>query len=192
MIEDVISPDLDLKSLKLGTSSHPYKVEFGQNNELRFIFENILLVDSFANEAASHGFVKFKISQKADLPIGTQIENTASIFFDFNEAVITNTTLHTIGENFVEIVATEQPFIPNLKVSLAPNPVINEATIRLSGIFFKNAQLSLFNTVGILIKQEQFIGDELVLKKGDLPAGVYFFEVIVDNEKGFVGKLVVQ
>ena len=67
-----------------------------------FIFNNIQLPDSNVNEPASHGFVKFKINQRANNPLGTVIENKAGIYFDFNEAVITNSTHHVLGENFVE------------------------------------------------------------------------------------------
>ena len=192
VVEDVISPNLEMTSLRLGASSHPYSIEIFGSDTLKFTFNNILLPDSTANESASHGFLKFKISPKADLDKGTVIENQAAIFFDFNDAVLTNSTLHTIGENFVQTETTNEAFISNLKVSLAPNPVVNEAIIHISGIEFKNAQLSLFNTLGVLLREEAFNGNDFLLKKGDLPAGIYLFEIKVDGRKGFAGKMMVK
>jgi len=64
--------------------SHSYSLEIEGNNTLKFIFDSILLPDSTTNELGSHGFVKFKISQKTDLLLGSVIENSAAIFFDFN------------------------------------------------------------------------------------------------------------
>jgi hypothetical protein len=62
---------------------------------VRFVFENIMLPDSNVNEATSHGFVKFTIHPRSDVPLGTSIPNSAAIYFDFNEPVITNTSIHT-------------------------------------------------------------------------------------------------
>ncbi|MCP5498120.1 MAG: hypothetical protein H7A23_26485 [Leptospiraceae bacterium] len=192
VVEDVLSPYLEMTSLRLGASSHPYNLEIVGSDTLKFIFESILLVDSTANEPASHGFIKFRISQKPELPLGTVIENQAAISFDFNDPVLTNTTFHTIGENFVEVWVNQLPYIPGLEVSIAPNPVTIEAVIRITGIDFQEAEFRLFNAMGIEVKRDVFSGQELALKKGELPEGLYVFEVLVDGQIGGVGKLVVE
>ena len=56
-----------------------------------------MLPDSNINEVASNGFFKYTVRQLPDLPIGTTFENSASIYFDFNDPVKTNTTFHSIG-----------------------------------------------------------------------------------------------
>jgi len=89
---------LDLSSIRMGVSSHPYSWKINDTNILEITFENIMLPDSNTNEVASHGFVKFKLAQIDDNPLGIIIENTAGIYFDFNDPVITNTTMHTIEE----------------------------------------------------------------------------------------------
>lgn len=48
------------------------------------------------DEPNSHGFFRFRIKLKENLPKHTRIENTASIVFDFNEPVITNTVANTL------------------------------------------------------------------------------------------------
>jgi hypothetical protein len=57
----------------------------------------ILLVDSFTNEPLSHGFLRYHIAQKKDVPLGTKILNRAGIYFDFNPPVMTNYTEHEVG-----------------------------------------------------------------------------------------------
>ncbi|MEM1215784.1 MAG: hypothetical protein AAGJ82_08880, partial [Bacteroidota bacterium] len=97
-IEDPVSPHLRLGSIVPGVSSHPYRVGVEPNGALTFYFDNIMLPDSNVNQEASNGFVKFTLDQRVDNPIGTVIENSANIFFDFNEPILTNTVFHTIGE----------------------------------------------------------------------------------------------
>jgi hypothetical protein len=64
---------------------------------VKFNFPNINLPDSLSDEAGSKGFVRFKVKLKDNLPLGTTIENTAYIYFDFNAPIITNTTVNTIA-----------------------------------------------------------------------------------------------
>lgn len=42
------------------------------------------------------GFISYQVIQKADLPQGTEFENTAEIVFDLNDPITTPTVLHTI------------------------------------------------------------------------------------------------
>jgi uncharacterized repeat protein (TIGR01451 family) len=100
VIVDTLSNLLDYNGFEAGASSHPYKLKIFPNGIVHFVFDPIALPDSNINEVASHGFVQFRITQQPDLPDGTRIENTAAIYFDQNEAVITNTAFHTIGYPF--------------------------------------------------------------------------------------------
>ncbi|MDO1451232.1 gliding motility-associated C-terminal domain-containing protein [Rhodocytophaga aerolata] len=98
-IEDTLNEDLDIATLQIGASSHPctWKITGEGLPKIIWTFRDINLPDSTSNEAKSHGFVKFKISQKKENPIGTLIKNKADIYFDYNSAITTNETLHTIG-----------------------------------------------------------------------------------------------
>jgi len=97
VIRDTLSADLDILSVQSGAASHNYSFRLYGPRVLEWTFEYIMLPDSNVNEAASHGFTTFKVKQKANLPIGTVIENSASIYFDFNPPIFTNTTNHTIA-----------------------------------------------------------------------------------------------
>lgn len=96
MIADYFSDDLDWSQFEFISSSYPCATTIDSDGLLLAKFNGIMLPDSNINEPSSHGFLKFKIKQQADLPTSTVITNQAEIYFDFNEAVITNTTFHTI------------------------------------------------------------------------------------------------
>ena len=100
VIRDTISPFLDPATVRPGASSHPYTWSLMNNGSLKFTFENIMLPDSNINEAASHGFIKFKIQQQPENLPGTTIHNQAGIYFDYNAPVITNQTTHKIQDRF--------------------------------------------------------------------------------------------
>ena len=95
-IRDTIAQYFDIDSIQWGASSHPYRSEIFDKRTLRVTFDNINLVDSTRNEAASHGFVKFRIKQKKNLPLGTIINNKAAIYFDYNSPIITNTVQYIV------------------------------------------------------------------------------------------------
>jgi len=106
VLRDTLSEYLDPTTIRFGTSSHEYIPELLGNGILKFTFENILLPDSSTNLIESNGFIKFTIQQQEGNVPGTVIENSAGIYFDFNEPVITNTIFHTI-ENQINYIVEE-------------------------------------------------------------------------------------
>lgn len=95
-ILDTISTYLDINSLQVVGASHNYVTELLPDNMVKFRFDDIYLPDSTTNEPESHGYISYAINQNPDLPNNTKIKNTAAIYFDFNDPVITNTVLNTI------------------------------------------------------------------------------------------------
>lgn len=95
-IIDPLSTSLDLSTFEMLSSSHPYTYEISDGPTLVADFKHILLPDSTTNEPASHGFLKFRIKPLPSFDYGTTIPNTADIFFDFNEPVLTNEVITAI------------------------------------------------------------------------------------------------
>ncbi len=93
---DTLDSNLDESTIQLLTYSHDNYTQVLPGGIVKFNFPNINLPDSNANEPLSHGYVRYKIKMKDNLPIGTTIENTAHIYFDFNPAIVTNTTVNTL------------------------------------------------------------------------------------------------
>ncbi len=99
---------LDLMTFEIESSSHPFNLNYiPWDRTLEFKFENILLPDSNINEAASHGFVRYRIKPKASIAVHDSIVNYAAIYFDYNLPVLTNKAVtHIIyPSNHVEIFA---------------------------------------------------------------------------------------
>ncbi|MEO8587925.1 MAG: SprB repeat-containing protein, partial [Flavobacteriales bacterium] len=89
IVTDTLQAALDPASIQWGAASHGCTRSLVGQGVVKFIFPNILLPDSNVNEPASHGFASFRIRPRLPLMPATVIENTANIFFDFNDPVIT-------------------------------------------------------------------------------------------------------
>lgn len=96
VIKDTIGLALDLATFKTGSYSHPYTVDIDSHRVVTFTFADIMLPDSNVNLAASQGAISFSIEHDASLEPGDDIFNSAAIYFDFNEPVITNNSHHRI------------------------------------------------------------------------------------------------
>ncbi len=96
-IMDTLSASLDASTFELLAYSHQPQVQLIGNN-LRFNFPNINLPDSTNDEPNSHGYVQFSIKLKDSLPLGTTVNNTSFIYFDFNPPVQTNTVTDTLTD----------------------------------------------------------------------------------------------
>ncbi len=99
VLVDTLSSVWDLSTFRETGHSHTcrWKIEGLDNQTLKVWFDPILLPDSTTNRAASEGYFSYSVAPKQGLPLGTQLTNEADIYFDFNEPVRTNTTLHTLG-----------------------------------------------------------------------------------------------
>lgn len=190
VIRDTLTSLLNPVSVRPGPSSHPYTWTIDGTGVLTFRFDNILLVDSFKNEPASHGYVTFSIAQQPDLPLGTVIENKAEIYFDFNAAVVTNTYFHTLGKPFSTLVSGPAGGMAGLQI--LPNPFTDQAIFRLDGVAANTAvQLSLYDARGQLVREESFTGAEYLFRKNTLTPGFYFLRMEENGRLLASGKVVV-
>ncbi len=189
-IDDTLSQYLDPLSLVPGASSHPYTLEMSGNGIIRFNFHTIMLPDSNHNEPLSHGFVKYKIKRNPGLPIGTTIENTAYIFFDFNPAVVTNTTSNTIA---VPSSVTSLEINPN-EISAYPNPFTDAVQIILpASSREKNCEVLLTDATGrIVLTQNTNGAASITIDRRTLAGGIYFCSVRSEGQTTGNIKLIVN
>lgn len=192
VIRDTLSALFDLASLRPGASSHPYNLEI-EDNALKFIFNNILLPDSTTNEPASHGFVQFRINPRAELPLGTVVENNAAIYFDYNEPVVTNTCFHTVGQPLISVdVKTPEKF-SGLGIRIMPNPFGEEALLQIEDSTpDSDFRLVIFDAQGRLLRTEQFTGPEYLFRRQNLPSGFYFYQLMRADGKTASGRIIVR
>jgi uncharacterized repeat protein (TIGR01451 family) len=193
VIRDTLSDWLDPASIRSGTSSHPYAFNFSDEKAIQFVFSNIMLPDSNVNEPASHGFVRFSIRQRPDVPLGTAIRNRAGIYFDFNEPIITNTTLHTVQENFLTTVDVKDVAVrPGLELNVFPNPVSHSAQFRLSSGGIERGLLQVWNAQGQLVGTQPFSGDQTTWNASGMGQGLYFFQIVSGGQTLASGKMLVR
>lgn len=191
-IIDTLSTWLDPASIRFGASSHPYRYDLNGEGIVHFIFEDIILPDSNINEVASHGFAKFIIKPRLDVPLETRIENTAAIYFDFNDPVFTNTTFHRLGENFVT-VGLWQPEKPEASVVAVPNPFNEQTILEIKGLAKSTGlNLQVFDLQGRVVREMESENGLFLLKKGDWPSGIYLFKITQNGQLVGNGKLMAE
>jgi hypothetical protein len=107
-VEDIIEEDLDLTTFQMLNASHPFQLTFDEDRRVEWLFDNIMLPDSTSDEEGSHGYIHFRINTVPDVLIDYVIENTAAIYFDYNEPVITNTATTIFYECPEELAITTE------------------------------------------------------------------------------------
>jgi len=189
VVIDTLSQFLNPATVVSGVSSHDYTFDMYGAGILKWTFNNIMLPDSNVNEVGSHGFVKFTIKQDPNNLIGDEITNKVGIYFDYNEAVMTNTTLNTIYE--IDVVSTPSVYDEKYDVTVFPNPFFNAVNFNVSGLDAP-FQLTVYDMAGHVVKVLNSTAAELILNRDNLESGIYFY-TLTSNEKMVAnGKVVAQ
>jgi hypothetical protein len=168
---------LDMSSLVIKGATHALTPQI-DGRVVRFNFYNIMLADSFSNEPKSHGSVSYTIKLKPNLPLGTQIKNTAHIFFDNNSPIVTNTTLHTLFKpasiNSIQIAKY---------VKLYPNPTNSNVVLEKENAT-DVVEYQLYNHLGSMIIAGKMQGPATTINMANCAAGLYLVKVSVNGEVG--------
>ena len=187
VIQDTLSPFLDPGSIQPGASSHFYTYQLLAGNVLEFRFPNILLPDSTTNLAGSQGFVQFSVKQQLDNPNGTLIENEASIYFDLNEPIVTNTTQHRI-EEIVVLVDVDDLASDGGTISVYPNPSTERVQFRMAT--YTEGLIRLYTLNGQLVREYNFVGSEAELDLTGLVRGQYVFSLTEASGRQYSGMII--
>jgi hypothetical protein len=97
------------------------------NGILHFEFNGIWLPDSTTNEPESHGEFMYRIQENSNND-NAEITNTAHIFFDWNPAIVTNTT-YNINVWLEGVDELSQ------KIKVYPNPASNLLNVDVKEAF---------------------------------------------------------
>ncbi len=183
-VTDTLDSNIDAASFQLLAYSHQPMVQLKGNN-LRFNFPNINLPDSNTNEALSHGYVQYKVKLKDNLPIGTNINNTAFIYFDFNAPVVTNTTSNTVAL----ATSVANLGIRNADFGLNPNPATESVRISIDESMI-GSNLTITDITGreLLHSAVQIRNPQFDIR--NLSPGVYF--VTLENKTGRLTRKLVK
>lgn len=179
-ILDTLDVGLDIETFRFLGASHECYVSIN-GREVAFDLPEIYLPDSTANESASHGYIQFSIQFEEDLDDFTSVDNDASIYFDFNPPILTN----TVSSNVVEEIPTTTHNLMYDKISISPNPT--RGSITISNYTSNQVEnVSIYNMNGTLISHQK----DLTIDMKSYPNGVYLIQLIMDNGLTVIKKVV--
>lgn len=183
IIRDQLDESLDKNSFQPIASSHPMTSMVDIHDRIVFRFENIMLPDSNVNPSGSQGFVKYKITPKAGLNIGTPIFNSAHIYFDSNPPIITNTTLNTIDSSGVILsMKDEITFTESNNVIIFPNPFTDNITIFFKDIINQSYNINIIDINGKeVLKVNNITQNKVQFNLSTLSKGIYVITSIDSN-----------
>jgi uncharacterized repeat protein (TIGR01451 family) len=182
VVRDTISANLDLSTFQVINSKHVMATSVNTATRvITFSFNNINLVASSTNLQGSQGSFTYKIKENNALPYGTEIKNTAYIYFDFNPAIVTNTT---INKNITANVGLNT--IESSTISMYPNPASTVLHFGSNDIL----NVTIYDLTGKIVQtQSANIAQGVALNA--LTNGLY--QVVISTENGTsTQKLVVQ
>jgi len=181
VVKDMIDTlKFDVNSLVVTQGSHPFVTRITETNKVEFIFENINLP---FDDTTNDGYVAFKIKTKPSLVVGDSFSNTASIYFDYNFPIVTNTSTTSVLQSL-----GNQDFEFSTYFSVHPNPARQVLNIDVK----KQIEVSFIAIYNILGQQLLVIPNAQQTKQVDvssLKTGNYFIKLTSDKGTS-VGKFV--
>lgn len=167
-ITDQLPAELNPSTIQPIAWSHDFDLSV-IDDVATFTFENIFLPGIQQDTAASMGFVRFTIEQVADLAPSTVIENSATIVFDTNDPIFTNTASNRIGNS---IGITE---IQSINFQLYPNPTSDD--ISWNNRLYRLNRINTISGQVISVPQKNLSTYNL----SHLASGIYYFEFISND-----------
>lgn len=170
-VYDTLDTNLDHFTFEVIGSSHKLITELSAEGVLIFHFEDIMLPDNKTNSEKAHGFVRYSIQPKPNLPENTVVRNNAGIVFDSNEPIITNETYNTLVTSMPLLTSVE-----NAEKSgnlVYPNPA--RTIVHIAGD--KSANVKVYDFTGRHI--ETFQSREV--NASNWAEGVYLFRMFDAN-----------
>ncbi|MFZ1379875.1 MAG: T9SS type A sorting domain-containing protein [Saprospiraceae bacterium] len=176
LIKDTLSRYLDPNTIRIVHSSHPVKLTMNNLNVANFYFDQIILPDSSINFIASQGFVQFLAKPNAKFNLDVEIPNRASIYFDHNAPVGTNTAV------FREYYITSTKEETSTSYIVFPNPVNEKLHLFSNG---KNQleydELKITSVFG-QSHSLSYIKSQHIIDISKLPNAIYFIELFYKGQ----------
>ena len=187
VIRDTLDENLAVETFNFLGSSHyeSLNIRIENNRFLTFDFKDIYLPDSTTNFDASQGFVTYQIQTKEGLSENTAVQNSASIYFDLNPPIKTNTTENIMVSNLP--TSSTQNTDNQLDIQIFPNPT--NGIFYINGEKLHNAKITISDISGRVLKIEKLnlnAGFSLPQKEKRI------YIVKVESEEGTVIKRLVK
>jgi hypothetical protein len=173
-VVDTLNLKMPIYQFKMLGSSHPYKLSH-YDNIVTWTFDNINLRPKSIDEPGSRGYVAFQAYLKGDLAVGDSIINSAAIFFDLNEPVITK---ESIIKRYDDSSSLLDPRVVK-GIKAYPNPGDEQLVIENLSFLMQNVRI--YNAVGQLMNEKLLFGKEVFKIDTELwSSGVYL--LVNDNQ----------
>ncbi len=176
IIRDTLDDDLNIATLQQVATSHTATFDL-QGRFATWYFFNINLPDSNTNEPASHGFVKYRVRSRNNLLVGESVSNTASIYFDFNPPIVTNTVVSTVGQ----LSGIAEQFVQS-GMAVYPNPASNRITAEFQTAD-DHRQIQLLDQFGRVVLQQSATEIKSEFDVAALPAGLYVLQATSGEQR---------
>ena len=177
-VENTLDHNLDWSTIEMEYLSHKNFIEITNGNKVKFIFENINLPDSTANEADSHGYIAYKIKPKSTSQVGDIFYNSADIYFDYNLPIYTNIVDTKVVNNLsIDPYLQEESYI-------YPNPTNGILNI-VSNNTIKN--IEIFNSLGQLVISKK---NRSSVDISYLENGLYFIKFLDGLNNIYIKKVI--
>ena len=170
-VVDALSEHFTLEDFSPCTASHNFRLNMRADGKLEFIFDNINLPPKERDEAGSQGYIILPLQLKQALPAGTDIANSAEIYFDFNKPIETNTVVSTLQNTTTAV--DELPATAGSRVF--PNPAAERLSVELNTT--ASARLTLRDVLGRPVLELNAAEARQDINVSHLPEGVYFLTV---------------
>lgn len=180
-VNDVLNAMLDENTIKVESASHAYVLDRVGSN-LTWKFDNIMLPVSVANTTTGKGYITFKVKPKPGYAVGDIIPNNASIYFDFNPAIVTN----TFQTEFVAVLASES-FHAN-EFAVYPNPTSSILNIQ-SKLNTTISEVNVYDLLGKQILNKKMSVSATEIDMTNYSPGVYLLEVVSENNQKSIHKI---
>ena len=166
IVEDLIDKEVfDINTFQPIETSHSCEITL-ENGQLTYKFPYINL--PYLDEV-NDGYILFKIKPRGILSVGDLLENKADIYFDYNDAIVTNNFTTTVVDGITHVTDTKLDFL------IYPNPVSNILTINTTG----NLRL-----IRVIDQSGNLIQTSITnnISTENWSNGIYIIEVITNNE----------
>ena len=172
VVKDMIdTTKFDITTLIPESGSASYTTRIINTNQVEFIFQNINL--PFA-AGTNTGYVAFKIKTKPTLVTSNTFSNTASIYFDYNFPIITNTATTTI-----QALATQDFEFGNY-FTLYPNPAKNVLNISTKSSIEVHS-ITIYNLLGQVVLAIPNAQNLNIVDVSSLKTGHYSIKITSDK-----------
>ncbi len=151
------------------------------DNEIRMLGEN---------KSGSNWILDYEIKMQLTYNVSDQLtEKIEQHRDDINDSMMNLSK--EVYSNFLVFSGLQNTIAKEVAVSIYPNPITTSATIHVESKN-TNGQFKLYNITGTEVYRTSITNSNTEFEKGSIPQGIYFYQVITNNNTVSTGKLIIQ